>query len=131
MVIILGYTRLEYLSHLHYKSFYIVFSSPDLSEDIKTNWTVRRQNNYPFADVACDQTIEQTFNRSSKMKGGIVGFTRQPGSVLRWILAQPERALLTEASESFSGKNLHKRYTFCMIIFFVKILFETITHFNS
>ena len=78
---------------------------------------MRRQNDYPFADIACDQTIEKTFNRSSKMKGGIVGFTRQPGSVLRWILTQPDRALLTEASERFSGKNPNKRYKFCMIIF--------------
>ena len=28
-----------------------------------------------FAQIACDQTIEQTANRDSKTKGGMTGFT--------------------------------------------------------
>ena len=76
----------------------------DIVAGIKTNWTVKRQNNYGFANVACDQTIEQTFNRSSKTKGGIVGFTRRPGTVQRWVLSQVERAQITEAAEVLAGQ---------------------------
>ena len=75
----------------------------DICDEIKNNWTVKRQASYGFANIACDQTIEQTFNRSSKVKGGIVGFTRKPGAVKRWVLSQVERAVLTEAAESFAG----------------------------
>ena len=74
----------------------------DICEEIKNNWTVKRQASYGFANIACDQTIEQTFNRSSKVKGGIVGITRMPGAVKRWVLSQVERAELTEAAETFS-----------------------------
>ena len=36
---------------------------------------VQHQNNYGFAAVACDHTTEQTANRHSQTKGGLIGFT--------------------------------------------------------
>ena len=47
------------------------FSFTDALPDIIHNWTVQRQSEYGFSSVACDQTIEQTFNRESKTKGGV------------------------------------------------------------
>ena len=34
-------------------------------------FTVNRQDNHGFAEVAEDQTIEQTINRDTKKKGGV------------------------------------------------------------
>jgi hypothetical protein len=42
--------------------------------DITHNWTVQRQSEYGFSSIACDQTIEQTFNRESKPKVVLLAF---------------------------------------------------------
>ena len=46
-----------------------------------------------------DQAIEQTCNRDSKTRGGITGITLNRGAVQRWILSQPERAMITRQCE--------------------------------
>jgi hypothetical protein len=56
-----------------------------------------------FAQVECDITIEQTFNRDSKTKGGLTGFTQNKAAVHRWILSQPARAFITKECKSFNG----------------------------
>ena len=45
------------------------------TEDIKRNWTCQRQTTYGFSSTACDQVMEQIFNRDSKVRGGMVRFT--------------------------------------------------------
>ena len=47
----------------------------DAAENVKNHWTVQRQKRYGFSSIACDQAIEQTANRDSKTKGGLIGFT--------------------------------------------------------
>ena len=44
---------------------------------------------------ARDQTIEQTVNKDSKTKGGIVGFSLNKGAVHRWIMSQAERSAIS------------------------------------
>ena len=44
------------------------------------------------------------------MRGGIVGFTRKPGAVKRWVLSQVERARLIEITEKFAGLKPVSRY---------------------
>eukprot|EP00794_Sanderia_malayensis_P020892 gene20892-22943_t len=41
---------------------------PYIAANIKDNWTIQRQDSYGFSSIVCDQTIEQTLNRDSKMK---------------------------------------------------------------
>jgi hypothetical protein len=64
---------------------------------------VQRQNNHGFSAVACDQTIEQTANRDSKTKGGLIGFSMNPGTVHRWLLSQSERAAITRKCNYMAG----------------------------
>ena len=52
---------------------------------------MQRQQNYGFSALACDQAIEQTLNRDSKLKGGVVGFTLNRAAIHRWIVGQAER----------------------------------------
>ena len=64
-------------SPMAYDSYSLVGA---LSE-VSTNFSVQCQNTYGFLAVACDQTIEQTANRGSKTKGGLIGFTMNRASV--------------------------------------------------
>ena len=66
-------------------------------------FTVQRSEN-AFAQVACDQTIEQTANRDSKTKGGMTGFTTSKGTVNRWIWSHHARGLITRQCENMAGK---------------------------
>ena len=47
------------------------------------DFVVQRSSLNSFAQVAVDQAIEQTINKDSKGKGGIVGFSLRPGAVHR------------------------------------------------
>ena len=70
---------------------------------MSSQWTVQRQQNYGFSSIASDQTIEQTCNRDSKTKGGIVGTTQNRGAIHRWILAQADRSAITRECKLMAG----------------------------
>ena len=53
--------------------------------------------------MACDQVMEQTFNRDSKTKGGITGFSLNRSAVKRWILSQSERGSITRQCHELAG----------------------------
>ncbi|XP_065182225.1 uncharacterized protein LOC135812936 [Sycon ciliatum] len=59
-------------------------------------FSVARSTN-SFSKVAVDQCIEQTINRQSKSHGGLIGFSRNPGTVHRWVLTAHERAAVASA----------------------------------
>lgn len=67
----------------NYIIFHIVLISIGILPEISSNFAVQRQNNHGFSAVACDKTIEQTANRDSKTKGGLIGFSMNPGTVHR------------------------------------------------
>ena len=71
---------------------------------------MQRQGNHGFSAVACDQTIEQTANRDSKTKGGLVGFSMHRAAVRRWLLSQSERAGITQQCRYMAGMNGKSRY---------------------
>ena len=73
----------------------LLYIALDVAENIKDNWTVQRQKIRSFSSLACDQTIEQTVNKDSKTKGGIVGFSLNKGAVHRWIMSQAERSAIS------------------------------------
>ena len=68
------------------------FSLQENREDLSNNFAIQRKSNHGFPAVACDQTIEQTANRDSKTKGGLIGFSMNCSTVHRWLLSQSERA---------------------------------------
>ena len=73
------------------------------SAELSLNWTVQCQQNYGFSSIASDQAIEQTCNRDSKTKGGIVGLTQNRAAINRWILAQADRSAITRKCELMAG----------------------------
>ena len=56
-----------------------------------------------FAQLALDQAIEQSINRATKTTGGIVGFSRHPATVQRWILTSHDRAAVTDVCLKHCG----------------------------
>ena len=55
---------------------------------------VQRTTEHFFAKLPVDQDIEQTLNRSTKTKGGIVGSSLNKNAVQRWLLTAHSRAFL-------------------------------------
>ena len=47
--------------------------------------------------------LEQSVNRDSKTRGGIVGITQRPGALERWFLTAHERAAVTSATKDLCG----------------------------
>eukprot|EP00057_Strongylocentrotus_purpuratus_P019489 XP_011673963.1 PREDICTED: uncharacterized protein LOC105442958 [Strongylocentrotus purpuratus] len=83
---------------------------PDIHDALRAgNFVAQRQQNHGFAQVACDQVIEQTANRDSKTKGGLTGFTLNKGAVYRWTLSQHERAAITRECQEMAGRNTSTR----------------------
>ena len=100
LCIALSYSNLQ-------KSF--GFFCVGIREDISRNFAVQRQSNHGFSAVACDQTIEQTANRDSKTKGGLIGFSMNRSTVHRWLLSQSERASITSKCKDMAGNNCTPR----------------------
>ena len=73
---------------------------------------VQRTTKHGFSQLPVDQTIEQTLNRSTKTKGGIVGFSLKKNAVQRWLLTAHSRALFVDKCRMMAGKEeedrLHK-----------------------
>ena len=65
-------------------------------------FSVQRSNN-SFAMVPSDQAIEQSMNRETKTTGGIVGFSRHPGTVQRWVLTAHDRAAVADVCMEHCG----------------------------
>ena len=84
----------------------VPFFFAGIREDLSTNFAIQRQSNHGFSAVACDQTIEQTANRDSKTKGGLIGFS----TVHRWLLSQSERATITNKCKEMAGIECTPRY---------------------
>ena len=67
-------------------------TAPDVYEEfIQGNHPIRRSSQ-SFYQVCSDQALEQTANRDSKTKGGIIGKNLKPGALNRWFLTAHKRA---------------------------------------
>ncbi|XP_065197855.1 uncharacterized protein LOC135829379 [Sycon ciliatum] len=65
-------------------------------------FSVQRSDN-PFAQVPSDQAIEQSINRATKTVGGIIGFSRHPATVQRWVLTAHDRAAVADVCSEHCG----------------------------
>jgi hypothetical protein len=51
-------------------------------------FVVKRSEEKTFNCVPTDQALEQTINREAKTRGGVIGYTRRKGALLRWLLTR-------------------------------------------
>jgi hypothetical protein len=63
-------------------------------------FVVKRSEEKTFNCGATDQALEQTINREAKTQGGVIGYTRRKGALLRWLLT---RHVTGEYSEAFKS----------------------------
>ena len=98
-------TQIAEIMHSIYLFIWYTSFSIDLgaAENLKKHWTVQRQGRYGFSAIACDQAIEQTANKDSKTKAGLVGFTLNRRAVNRWILSQSERYAIKRQCQKMAG----------------------------
>lgn len=96
-----AYGRINYSRYLpvyYLEMICLEETHPDIhSHFCAGEFAVKRHNNYGFAMTACDQVIEQTYNRDSKTRGGLTGITLNKAAVKRWTLSHPARAAITNA----------------------------------
>ena len=73
---------------------------------------VQRTTEHGLAQLPIDQAIENTLNRRTKTKGGIVGFSLKKNAVEQWLLTAHSRALFVDKCRMMAGKKednrLHK-----------------------
>jgi hypothetical protein len=84
----------------------------DIVSELSTSFAVRRQNDHGFSAVSCDQTIEQTINRDSKTKGGLIGFLLNRAAIHRWLLAHTERAAIINKCKDMTSADAKPRSSF-------------------
>ena len=61
-----------------------------------------------FNQVWTDLALEQSVNRDSKVKGGIVGFTQKTEAVNRWLVTAHKRAAIVSSTKSLIESNDHE-----------------------
>ena len=66
---------------------------------------VQRTTHHGFSQVSVDQTIEQTLNRSTKTKGGIVGFSLKKSAVQQWMLTANSRAAFIDSCRKMTDSS--------------------------
>ncbi|KAK5640660.1 hypothetical protein RI129_002639 [Pyrocoelia pectoralis] len=64
------------------------------------NFVVKKTNEKTFNCVASDMALEQSINRDCKSSSGVVGFTRKPTALLRWMMT---RHIVGSYSQNFEG----------------------------
>ena len=69
------------------------------------NFTVKRSTNQ-FNQVWSDMALEQSINRDSKTRGGLIGITQKPAALARWFLTAHKRAEITTATKSMCGMEI-------------------------
>lgn len=67
------------------------------------NFVVKKTNEKKFNCVASDMALEQSINKDCKSSSGIIGFSQQPGALLRWMTT---RHILGDYSKHFAGESI-------------------------
>ena len=79
------------------------------------HFTLQRSSKSAFAQVAVDQTTEQTLNCDSKTSGGILGISLNQGAAQRWVLTAHDRAITLQICREMAGmhdaQNQHHKET--------------------
>ena len=79
------------------------WSAKEVHEEfLSGNHPVKRSGG-SFNQVWTDLALEQSINRDSKTKGGIIGFTQQRDAVNRWYLTAHTRASIVSSTKAMCG----------------------------
>ena len=89
----------DHTNYVRYLPVYLVhmLEPPDTHPEAYSmlsqgDFGVQRTTSHGFSQLPVDQTIEQTLNRNTKTKGGIIGLSLKKGAVQWWMLTAYARA---------------------------------------
>ncbi|CAB3989225.1 Hypothetical predicted protein [Paramuricea clavata] len=82
-------------------------SNPDIHEQMIAGNFATQRTSQPFNQTPMDQTLEQTLNKNSKTKGGMIGFSINKSAVHRWIKSFADRAEIQSICENMAGRGNH------------------------
>jgi hypothetical protein len=97
-----------YLAEMHH----LETAAPKMFEHMSAGGFVVKRSERTFNCVPTDQALEQSINREAKSQGGVIGYTRRKGALVRWLVT---RHITAEYAERFhemcsskKSKNLHE-----------------------
>ena len=67
-------------------------SHPEIYNGLAGGDFVTQRTSEPFSQTPMDQTLEQTLNKDSKTKSGLIGFSVNETAVQHWIRSFADRA---------------------------------------
>ena len=77
---------------------------PDVYQPLLNGeFCLQRCSTSTFSQVPVDQAVGQTVNKHTKRKGGIIGFSKKPSAVQRWIINAPQGANITRNMLAMAG----------------------------
>jgi hypothetical protein len=90
-----------YISDMHL----LPETAPEVYQQfVSGNHVVARSVN-KFCQVSTDMALEQSVNRDSKTKGGIIGLTKKTEALERWFMTAHVRSAVTTAVKDMCGIN--------------------------
>ncbi|XP_028395413.1 uncharacterized protein LOC114519473 [Dendronephthya gigantea] len=104
---IFAYDRVHYSRYLPIywlEMLNLPTSNPDIHEQMVAGNFATQRTSQPFSQTPMDQTLEQTLNKNSKTKGGVIGFSINKSAVHRWIKSFSDRAEIQSVCESMAGR---------------------------
>ena len=82
---------------------------PDVyREFLNGNHTVCRSHQ-SYSQVWTDMALEQSINRDSKKRGGVVGISKKQEALDRWFLTSHERAAITSGTKTMCALQNSRR----------------------
>lgn len=78
-------------------------TAPGVHDEFITGNHAVSRSSQPFNQIWTDMAHEQSVNRDSKIKGGIVGISQKAGALERWFATAHERAAVTTALKELCG----------------------------
>eukprot|EP00057_Strongylocentrotus_purpuratus_P015294 XP_011669768.1 PREDICTED: uncharacterized protein LOC105440883 [Strongylocentrotus purpuratus] len=100
----LNYSR--YMSAYWLEMHMLPVTHPSIAEAfLEGDFVVHRQTAHGFSGIAGDQMIEQTVNRDTKSRGGVIGYSTSRSYFHRWLLSHHLKAAIQRQCEELAGKS--------------------------
>ena len=99
----------DHVNYARFLSYYWVqmrslrSTHPDVSQYLADGGFSVQRSDCAFAQVAADLAIEQSINRATKTQGGVIGISRSPAAIQRWVLTAHDRGTIADACLEHCG----------------------------
>ena len=71
-----------------------------------------QQSTRASSAVPMDQALEQSYNKTAKGKGGVIGITTLKATIAKWTLIKHEKMQYIKVLYDFCGLSIDDEYSF-------------------